>query len=368
MEPTGRPKVSIIMTTFNAEAHIRESLDSALAQTLEEIEIVCIDGHSKDSTCDIINSYSEKDPRVKLYFQDRPTIGAAKNCGIEWSTGEYFTFLDADDFYVDTKALEMMYDCAKRTGCHIVGALRSTVFESDGKVIKEILHREDCKGHPEGVKLRYLDKQYDYHFHSYIYDHDMIMESDARFAEVTAYDDTHFTIRAMLKAEEFSIVPVELYRYRCGPPYRFSRKQADDAMGTLRDQLIFTSEMGLARLHWLTVQRINWEYGGTLEENLRNGDEEPLGRLKETNLHINNELIEKTLEEGVPQWYYEPMIQRNMWDMEMRLNPAGNPKYIFEPLYRLMYEGTEEGCTEHKKPGLITRARCYLGKVLKRGL
>ncbi len=364
-----RPKVSIIMTTYNAEEHLRESIDSALAQTLKEIEVVCIDGHSKDSTCDIIREYSARDPRVKLFFQDRPTIGAAKNCGIEWSTGEYFTFLDADDFYVDPTALEKMYYCAKRTGCHIIGAYRSTVFESDGKVIQEILHHEDCRGHPEGVKYKYRDRQYDYHFHSYIYDHDMIMDSDARFAEVTAYDDTHFTIRAMLLADDIYVIPVELYRYRCGPPYVFSQRQANDAMGTLTDQLMFTSEMKLARLHWLTVQRISWEYGGTLESNIRKGDIGLLSKLIYANQQIDNELVEQALSEDIPMSYYEPMIHRNMCDMQMRLNPNGEPKYLLEPLYRLIKEpDSASGCavSETPKQSLPTRVRNHIAKIRAR--
>lgn len=360
-----RPKVSIIMTTFNAEEHIRESIDSALAQTLKDLEIVVVDGHSKDSTCDIVNEYAEKDSRVRLLFQDRPTIGAAKNCGIEWSTGEYFTFLDADDFYVDRTALERMYECAKSTGCRIVGAFRSTVFESDGSVIQEILHHEDCKGHPEGVKLRYRDRQYDYHFHSYIYDREMIMNSDARFAEVTAYDDTHFTIRAFLLAECFYVIPVELYRYRCGPPYVFSQRQANDSAGTLTDQLMLTAREGLARLHWLTVQRISWEYGGTLEDNIRKGDIGLLAKLINANMQIDPELIEQALSDDIPMSYYEPMIHRNLCDMPMRENPSGEPKYLLEPLYRIISESRIE-YRDAPKQSLVTRAKNYLAKVRAR--
>lgn len=359
---TETPKVSIIMTTFNAEKHIKESIDSALSQTLREIEIVCIDGHSTDSTCQIIEEYSKSDGRVRLLFQDRPTIGAAKNCGIEWSRGEYFTFLDADDFYVDNNALAEMYAAAKRTGCPIVGALRSTVYESDGRIYNELLHRADCKNHPEGVKLKFLDRQYDYHFHSYIYDRNVILNSDARFAEVSAYDDTHFFIRAMLLAGEFYVIPVELYRYRCGPPYVFSQKQANDAIGTLTDQLILTKSNHLARLHWTTVQRINWEYGDTLESNIRKGDIYLLEKLINANREIDSELIDKALSEEFSIDYLDPMLHRNLCDLELRLNPNNTPKYILEPLYRLL---TEKAVEPPHKPSLIIRGKNYLEKRKK---
>ena len=107
------PKVSIIMTTYNVEEHIEESLQSALAQDIADLEVLCIDGHSNDHTLNIIKVFEKKDPRVRLLFQERLGIGAAKNCGIENAQGEYITFLDADDFYLDTTALRKMYEACK---------------------------------------------------------------------------------------------------------------------------------------------------------------------------------------------------------------------------------------------------------------
>lgn len=332
------PFVSVIMTTYNAEKYIRESLDSVLNQTLQNMEIVCIDGRSTDNTLNIIRSYQEKDDRVKLFFQDRPGIGAAKNCGIQYATGKYITFLDADDFYVDRLALETMYEACEREQVSVCGAFRSTLF-MDGSVIKENLHRNDCKNGTKFVRLNYRDRQYDYHFHSYLYDREMIVNSDARFAEVKAYDDTHFFIRAMLCAKEFGVVPVELYRYRCGPAYDWGMERANDAIYTLTDQLRLTSEHGLEVLHWLTVQRINYEYGQIFEKNVRAGDFELLERLVTANKQIDAGLLKKAMK-NLPseKWYLEPMIHRRYADCELRaVEGQFSPAYIIEPLWNLLY-------------------------------
>lgn len=332
------PCVSIIMTTYNVEEHIEESLRSVLSQDIGDLEVLCVDGRSKDGTLDIINGFAEKDPRVRLIFQDRPGIGAAKNCGIENARGKYITFLDADDFYVDKTALRKMYQVCESEQVKVCGAFRSTLF-MDGRIENEPLHRHDCKEGMPPVRLQYRDRQYDYHFHSYLYDRDMIINSDARFAEVTAYDDTHFFIRAMLAAEEFCVVPVELYRYRCGPAYDWGMERANDAILTLTDQLKLTREQGLSTLHWIALQRINYEYGGIFEKNVLAGDYELLERLIAANAEIDANMI-REVEANPPNehWYLEPMMHRRRRDMPLRQgeNPYA-PPYIIEPLWRVMH-------------------------------
>lgn len=332
------PKVSVIMTTFQAEKYLKQSLESVLKQSLNEIELVCIDGHSTDRTIAMIESYKTKDPRIRLYEQQKKGIGAAKNCGIEKATGEYITFLDADDFYVDRCALERMYRACKEKNVKVCGALRTTLY-LDGTVADEPLHRQDVSGRKDGVLLQYQERQYDYHFHSYLYQRSMIIGSDARFAEVLAYDDTHFFIRALLQAKEFYVVPVELYRYRCGSAYDWGSEKARDAIDALTDQLLLTAKNHLDMLHWLTVQRINFEYGEIFEKNIRNGDLDLLEKLARANACIDSCMIEKTEQTKKPEkWYVEPMMHRNVEDMPLRsMDVAGEKKYILEPVWRLLY-------------------------------
>lgn len=352
------PKVSIIMTTYNVEEHIEESLQSALAQDIADLEVLCIDGHSNDHTLNIIKVFEKKDPRVRLLFQERLGIGAAKNCGIENAQGEYITFLDADDFYLDTTALRKMYEACKAEHVSVCGAFRSILF-IDGHVEKEPLHRNDCKIGMHCVRLQYMERQYDYHFHSYIYDRQMIMNSDARFAEVKAYDDTHFFIRAMLQAKEFCVVPIELYRYRCGPAYDWGMEKANDAILALSDQLKLTKEKGLTTLHWLTLQRINYEYGAIFEKNILAGDFELLARLISANAVIDENII-RTVESSPPDehWYIEPMIHRRYADMPLRKGEAPYaPPYILEPLWHIMCFDKHQNLQE------LEELRCHIREL-----
>lgn len=90
-------KLSIIIPVYNAEPFLRKTLDSVLEQSLKEIEVICVDDGSTDSSLSILHEYEGKDPRVKVLCQQNQYAGAARNKGLEAATGKYIHFLDADD-------------------------------------------------------------------------------------------------------------------------------------------------------------------------------------------------------------------------------------------------------------------------------
>jgi glycosyltransferase involved in cell wall biosynthesis len=92
------PIVSIVIPAYNVERYIRRSVESALGQSHENLEIVVVDDGSKDSTAEIVKSY--EDPRIVYVYQENRGQGAARNNGIGRSKGKYITFLDADDMYL----------------------------------------------------------------------------------------------------------------------------------------------------------------------------------------------------------------------------------------------------------------------------
>ena len=91
--------ISIIIPVYNCEDYLRECLDSLLDQTLKNIEIICIDDESTDSSYKILQEYAKKDKRVKVVKQEHSNAGNARNIGMSMAKGEYFLFLDSDDFF-----------------------------------------------------------------------------------------------------------------------------------------------------------------------------------------------------------------------------------------------------------------------------
>lgn len=99
-------RVTVLMASYNAERYIRKSIDSVLNQTLQDIQLVCIDDASDDSTPVIIAEYAAKDERVRVIIHSENTGQAvARNDGIKVADGDYITMVDADD-WISPDALE----------------------------------------------------------------------------------------------------------------------------------------------------------------------------------------------------------------------------------------------------------------------
>lgn len=94
------PKVSVIIPAYNAEDFIREAVDSALAQTLRDLEVIVVDDSSTDDTPLILKGYGD---RITVHRQANTGVSGARNTGTRLSTGEWVAFLDADDVWRPTK-------------------------------------------------------------------------------------------------------------------------------------------------------------------------------------------------------------------------------------------------------------------------
>lgn len=88
--------ISVIMAAYNADQYINMSIESVLGQTMEDFELLIINDGSTDNTEHKIKAY--KDPRIKYYYQENQGVSAARNKGLRNMSGDYFCFLDADDF------------------------------------------------------------------------------------------------------------------------------------------------------------------------------------------------------------------------------------------------------------------------------
>lgn len=90
--------LSVVIPAYNAEKCIRNCMDALLNQTYQELEIIAIDDGSTDDTYKILKEYAENDFRVKAYTRENKGVSATRNEGIEYATGDYIFFCDADDF------------------------------------------------------------------------------------------------------------------------------------------------------------------------------------------------------------------------------------------------------------------------------
>ena len=103
---TNCPLISIVIPVYNVEQYLGECVDSVIAQTYREWEIILIDDGSTDSSGSICDGYAKKDDRVRVVHQTNGGVSSARNAGIEAANGEYLMFVDSDDTIIpETLAL-----------------------------------------------------------------------------------------------------------------------------------------------------------------------------------------------------------------------------------------------------------------------
>lgn len=98
-----KPLISIIIPAYNAGNFLAETIESVIAQTYSNWELIIIDDGSVDETASVVNGYTNKDERIKYFFQTNQKMASARNAGIKRAKGEYIAFLDADNLFLPDK-------------------------------------------------------------------------------------------------------------------------------------------------------------------------------------------------------------------------------------------------------------------------
>lgn len=106
-------KVSVIVPTYNVELYLRECMDSIVGQSLRDLEIICVNDGSTDSSGDILREYAVKDRRIRVIEQENAGYGRAVNVGIREARGEYVGIVEPDD-YIEKRMFEKLYAAASR--------------------------------------------------------------------------------------------------------------------------------------------------------------------------------------------------------------------------------------------------------------
>lgn len=113
------PKISVIVPVYNGAEFLRSCVDSILAQSFCDLEIILVDDGSTDESPEICDRYAAQDKRVICIHQENAGAAAARNCGLKASTGKYIAFVDSDD-WIDQDMYETMVNAAEERNCDLV--------------------------------------------------------------------------------------------------------------------------------------------------------------------------------------------------------------------------------------------------------
>ena len=122
--------LSIIIPVYNLAPFIKRCLDSVIAQTYTELEIIVVNDGSKDNSLEILEEYALKDARIRVIDKENGGVTSCRRIGLEQAQGEYVFFLDGDD-WLEHETLEQLYSCARMKMADIV--LGNVYFSSDVK-------------------------------------------------------------------------------------------------------------------------------------------------------------------------------------------------------------------------------------------
>lgn len=148
------PKLDVIIPIYNVEGYLKRSLDSVLAQTFEDINIICVDDGSSDHSAEILKEYEKKDNRIKVITQQNQGLAAARNSGLKNSSSELIMFLDSDDYY-HPQMCEKMYNAITENDVDIAVCDVEVIFDSE---YKNIEHEID-NNWGEYLKLSFKGKE-----------------------------------------------------------------------------------------------------------------------------------------------------------------------------------------------------------------
>ena len=286
-------KVSVIIPVYNMEKYLAHCLDSVLGQTLEEIEALCINDGSADTSLDILKQYQQRDKRVTIIDQQNQGVAKARNNGIRQARGKYVIFMDPDDWYPSADILEMLYAGAEQNQVAIAGG--SFMDYHDGIYNEEFEERYyGYHFEREGV-IEYKDYQFDFGYQSFIFLLKLLADNNIFFPEYVRYQDPPFMVEAMIAAGRFYGIDKPSYCYRYGHEnVSWNERKVCDVLKGIQDILDISRKHGLKKLHQLCVVRLNEEYRQLMGDSIFYEDYAvPVYEsMMETLLHIDQSMLE----------------------------------------------------------------------------
>lgn len=208
-------EISVIIPVYNVEKYLVECLDSVINQTFKDIEIICVNDGSTDSSLNILKKYQNKYSRIKIFTQDNHGLSNARNRGFDQAQGKYIYFMDSDD-YLELNTLEKIYSISEEKNLDL---LIFKVVSFDDESGEENYNYTDTPFLSDINKntFTYLDFKenllnVDVTIYSKFFKKDLI--KDYEFPEGLIFEDNTFYIDYILEAARIDFLDECLYHRR----------------------------------------------------------------------------------------------------------------------------------------------------------
>ena len=206
-----RKRISVIVPVYNVEKYLARCMDSILAQTYEDLEVILVNDGSQDGSGAICDGYAARDSRVRVIHKENGGLSSARNAGIDGAEGEYITFVDSDD-WIEPQSYAWMMDAMRRHDVKLVCAGRYDVDGGTGDRTmglcpqrEEVISGEELAGRIftwDHCDTSACDKLY----------HRSLFENH-RYPVGVVCEDLPVTYRIALAAGRAAMLPKPVYNY-----------------------------------------------------------------------------------------------------------------------------------------------------------
>jgi len=298
------PKVSVIIPVYNREKYLKQCLDSVINQTLQNIEIICINDGSTDKSLEILNEYRKKDGRIKIIDQKNQGAGLARNNGLKIAKGEYIGFVDSDD-WIDLNFYETLFTEAKKYGADLARTLYVYEFQKHSKednINKTILEKKS-KGELLNVN------EHSVVIWNAIYKRELLQKNNIYFDKLQGVVDVPFTARATYYSKKTIPVTGTYYHYRKEVGNRltiFNRKRIEQMLKANKITLDFINSVkyGNKADYLVAFKRVMWRYDENFGRSLKMDDFD-----KKDQESFFNEIVQ-----GFQSCKYKEDLQKNHYE------------------------------------------------------
>lgn len=246
------PRLSIIVPVYQAKEYLEKCINSILEQSFVDFELILVDDGSDDGCERICNDYAKKDERVKIIRQENQGVSSARNTGLDYATGKYIAFVDADD-WVEKDLFEECIKVIEESLADIVyhGMIRD--IWRDGEKISERRGAQINLGAigKRGMKNYILNQKgnIEDHVFCYLFRKDVIEK--IQFHAGMAYaEDSVFVMQALTKAKSYCLLECCGYHYNArmeSAEYRWKTQFVECYKKSLKEAVSFLKSLHFSK-------------------------------------------------------------------------------------------------------------------------
>lgn len=218
-------KFSVVVPIYNVEQYLEQCLESLLAQSYGDYEVICVNDGSTDGSREILTAWESRMPQMRVIDRENGGLSAARNTGLQAATGDYVLFVDSDD-WLETSALEILNKALPTTNYPLptIDILSFACQRTDNEAT-DTLTEETATGweyyNRHALEARVVPFVCVW---QRCYRRQFLEDNKLRFLEGILHEDNEFTPRACLKANKVKVIPDVLYHYRVRPNSIMTRR------------------------------------------------------------------------------------------------------------------------------------------------